>query len=333
MGILLIATFLIIVFILYIKPPKISTGVDDQGVNLQIQGRTSDGRVVNINAMFFEGELFATVIDPTTGQRVDDIVELRIQHTITNIENNDIEITDIIGKIISETGTETDSRYDDALTSVTKTFTLAPTQSQIDTSEWFPIEDLVPFCDEEGTNNYCSIQLDVEFTGVDPTTGQPTTLTTFGDRHFQLIGNTCSDGTPYNTCSQTSPGGQYCDEGELTNCASPTGCIPNPEGCGCDEGYSDVEGVCTAMCVPGECLGKDAQYCDEATQLITNCELCGRGNQHAGQPLGWQNINANAASCAPDYYKEPAEKCVQETGICLYHDYSDAIKVSLTTAG
>jgi len=86
---------------------------------------------------------------------------------------------------------------------------------------------------------------------------------------------TCSDGTPYNTCSSNKP--LYCDNGTL---------VPDCQVCGCDPGFECNEsGTCFAPPAPPNltcsdgtpywnCSSNKPFYCENGT-LIEDCGFCG----------------------------------------------------------
>ncbi len=333
---------------------QIDVGVDDQGVSLKVFARTSieDSVGQELAIVTRGGQPFSTIEFTPPGTPVEGIIQVRVEHTITNtLSDSNIDVTDLAGVFTNPTGGVIDARYDGALTTdpitllaVDKSFTLAPLGAKVQSSAWFSVTDLDAICNTAGSQVYCTLQLNADYTGVDPNTGVATTLNTFGNRNLKVSGDVCTDGTPWGQCSTVGAGGQFCDaavagvDNDLIDCGGPTGCSPanfGPTSCACNPGFFEDNG--DAICTPpvcgsttaGECTGDDAIICDpgcttESCTSFVACDQCGVAGQTQGAPLG-----TGFAECSVDFYSNGATSCNIGNGLCQYRDYTGSITVNL----
>lgn len=136
--------------------------------------------------------------------------------------------------------------------------------------------------------------------------GQSQSLQRTGTKSITIQQDTCSDGTPWDTCSATQP--EYCNAGTLEDKASV---------CGCPTGYEQsstnpdlcVVPTCSDGTITNTCTSSQPEYCDGNKQIINNCAACGCPDDYYG----------NAQVCQADGSCQPAEYNIDFT-ISLGYD-------------
>jgi hypothetical protein len=350
----IVAAVIIYLFYVTIQPDK-----NDKGVKLKVFG-WKDGVKVGELQVVSNGQLFSTVEFGVPGTVRQDLDAISVQHTLISDPTTDVSID--INDVVASFATDNlngdlpfngDTRYDDALTSAAVPRQLVlPVGESLGPYESSPfsIDDLTDDCNDAP---FCvfKLQLDASFEDIDVDTGEQIVTAiaaseSFGSINLRISIDKCNDGTPWGQCSVSTPG-LFCDNGDETialdgmiDCAGPTGCTPinwAATSCSCPAGQvDDGFGVCVSQsCVPGECLGTNADICDPtcstpSCDVIQDCYSCGQSGQNQGTPLGWLDEFSNSAECPLAYDGvTPAERCLQTQGTCKYKGKSGKVNINL----
>ena len=355
-AIFIILMISLVVFLLKYKSYSVAESVQDKGVKLVAYG-WKDGKKVATFEISPKKTFFSSVEVNPPNIPYQELDAISIQHTIISdimISDVNIDVSDLAGTFattglgdLSPTG---DLRYENALIGKLQTFTLLIGGQQIEESSPFSITDLEDDCN---VNPFCIFKLQVvaSYIDVDPDTGKQIITNipldqSYGTIIMRIFSDTCTDGTPFGRCSNSDPGGLFCDGiNNLIDCASPTGCTPAyyaPTSCSCKPGYYETNGdrICSApLCDGGTragmCTGSSALICDpncnqeSCGAVIQDCYFCGQSGQEAGYPLGWVNPLVNKWECPPAWTGEPSISCTEATHKCKYKGKKGAVNVIL----
>jgi hypothetical protein len=118
-------------------------------------------------------------------------------------------------------------------------------------------------------------------------------ITKMGIRSLEIRPDICTDGTPWDTCSNSKP--QKCINGTLVNKASL---------CGCNSGYDVIGENCIAPAcfnttAINTCMPSKPDYCNGVKQVIPNCGLCGCNNDYYNNLMV---CNSTIGTCNPRDY-------------------------------
>lgn len=250
-----------------------------KGFEIQVEYRTDTGETG-----------FLTVANQKTLATVGGIpgiAEIKLHPIVTNIGELDLQNVHVIGS--------SPQAFTDTIVPLNVDMIVGATQDFADPDPnggWMDANALI--------GGDIVFQVTVEYSFFDAQ-GNVVTQDKTATLTLNIVGDVCTDGTPYGECSTTQP--QKCIGGELIDSATD---------CGCPETYEQVDGTesctqsqCTDGTIVGQCTSQNPEYCDYSKIIVSNCGDCG---------------------CPLDYYGNPTT-CDAITGTCVYDDYVGDISI------